>query len=58
MIVDVDRNAPQIKGVGVDVVECRLLFALDGFLEVADGFRLFNFDCENATGIIAENQTI
>ncbi len=59
MIVDVDKNAPQVKGVGDDVVECRLLFVLDGILEVVDEFRLFNFDWENATtGIIAENQTI
>ena len=58
-MINVDKNAPQVKGVGIDVVESMLLFLLDGILEVADGFRLFNFDWENATtGIIAKNQTI
>ncbi len=59
MIVDVDKNAPQVKGVGIDILESMFLFVLDGILEVVDEFRLFNFDWENATmGIIAENQTV
>jgi len=58
-MINVDKNAPQVKGVGIDVVESMLLFLLGGILDVADGFRLFNFDWENVTtGIIAENQTI
>ncbi|KAH9006016.1 hypothetical protein EDB86DRAFT_2877669 [Lactarius hatsudake] len=45
MIVNGDRNAPHFKGL-IDMLEGTLLCVLDNSLEVADRFRLFNFDLE------------
>ena len=55
IVVNGNRNPPKSEGVGVDILQS-IPFVLYRFLEVADVFRLFNFDCENLTGIILENQ--
>jgi len=57
-LVGGNGNLPKIEGVCGDVLECGLLFNLDGFLEAPDGFCRRNFDRKDAVARFAEHQTV
>ena len=58
VLVDGDGNFPEKECVCVDVWERMLLFVLDGVFESADSLAFRNLDREDATGVVAEHQTI